>query len=204
MTSILTVAITGLCLFVAYLWTQSWHKHTKARKHGCGLPPSYPHKDPLLGVDLFFNTGKAIQEHRYLPELARRYDLLGTTFSAKSLGSSSLNSIQPENIKAVFSSNFKDWGVEPLRLPAQSPFCGRGFITTDGPPWEHSRSLLRPSFNKGTAIDLSTLESYLIKVIDRIPRDDSTFDLQPLLFSLVSLPSLSRLRCQALTFWAVP
>ncbi|KAL8737122.1 MAG: hypothetical protein Q9181_001993 [Wetmoreana brouardii] len=57
----------------------------------------------------------------------------------------------------------------------------------NGPAWEHSRTLLRPSFNKGTAIDLPTLETYLGKVMDRIPKDGSTFDLQPLLFSLKAL-----------------
>ena len=172
------------------LFLRKWTRDSKGREHGCKLPTAYPHKDPLLGLDLFLNTGSAIQEYRYLPELTRRYNKLGNTFSSKSLGSASINSIEPENIQAVFSSNFNDWGVEPVRLPAQDPFCGRGFITTDGPAWEHSRSLLRPSFNKGNAINLPTLETHLKEVIDRIPKDGSTVDLQPLLFSLVRVPSL--------------
>lgn len=131
------------------------------------------------------STGSVIQEHRYLPELTKRYTTLGNSFSAKSLASSSINSIEPENIKAGFSTNFKDWGVEPVRLPAQHPFCGHRFITTDGAAWEHSRALLRPSFNRGNAIDLPVLEWFLGNVIDHIPHDGSTVDLQPLLFSLV-------------------
>jgi len=179
------LVITGLCTASVYYLLRKWYRDSKARQHGCYPPRAYPHKDPLLGVDLFLQTGSAIQNHRYLSELTRRYTVLGNTFSAKSLGSLSINSIEPENIKAVFSSNFKDWGVEAVRLPAQDPFCGRGFITTDGAAWEHSRSLLRPSFNRGTAINLPILKTYLEKVIDRIPRDRSTFDLQPMLFSLV-------------------
>lgn len=96
----------------------------------------------------------------------------------------SINSIEPENVRTVFSSKWNDWGVEAVRLPAQLPFCGRGFITTDGAAWEHSRSLLRPSFYKGNAVHLPTLELYLQQVLDRIPKDGSTVDLQPLLYSL--------------------
>ena len=77
---------------------------------------------------------------------------------------------------------------KPVRLPAQDPFCGRGFITTDGAAWEHSRSLLQPSFQRGNAADRPTMDRYLKKVIDHMPADDETFDLQPLLFSLVGVP----------------
>ncbi|KAL8965639.1 MAG: hypothetical protein Q9183_003754, partial [Haloplaca sp. 2 TL-2023] len=173
----------GFCTFLLYGKVLSNRQHRKARSRGYHSPRTYPHKGHF-GIGLFLNTGKAIQENRYLSELIRRYTLLGNTFGAKFLGSSSIHSIEPENIKAVFSTNAKDWGVQPVRLPAQDPFCGRGFITTDGAAWEHSRSLLQPSFQKGNAVDLPTVERYLKTVIDRIPGDGETFDLQPLLFSL--------------------
>ncbi|KAL8722838.1 MAG: hypothetical protein Q9225_000725 [Loekoesia sp. 1 TL-2023] len=100
------------------------------------------------------------------------------------LGTPSINTIEPENLQTVYSSRFQDWDVQPVRLPAQEPFCGRGFITTDGAAWEHSRSLLKPSFKKSSIADLSVLEKYLKKVLERIPVDGSTTDLQPLFFSL--------------------
>ena len=200
-----SIIVTGFCTAAVYYLIKKRSRDSKARQQGCYPPRAYPHKDPFLGVDLFFQTASAIQSHRYLSELTRRYTALDNTFSAKSWGSSTINSIEPENIKAVFSSNFNDWGVEPVRLPAQSPFCGRGFITTDGAAWEHSRALLRPSFNKRTAIDLPVLETYLRRVIDRIPRDGSTFDLQPMLFSLVCFAFChSRLKDRRLTLGAVP
>lgn len=180
------LCVSGLCLLATYYVIQVQHRRGFARANGCRPPKKYPHKDPILGLDLFFQTGKTLQENRYLPELTKRYGELGSTFQSKSLGSFVINSIRPENIQAVWSTMFKDWGVGPVRLPAQDPFCGHGFITTDGPEWEHSRALLKPSFNRANAIDLPTLESYLKKLIDKIPRDGSTVDLQPLLFSLVS------------------
>ena len=183
---LLALLTSCFCVWLGNKLIISYRFGKIARSRGCQSPRKYPHKDPLLGLDLFLRTGKAIQEHYYLRELEERYGSLGPTFATNTWSSTSINSIEPENLKAVFSSNFNDWGVEALRLPAQYPFCGRGFITTDGPAWEHSRALLRPSFNKAHAIDLPALEQHLRHVLDRIPKDGSTVDLQDLLFSLVS------------------
>ena len=109
----------------------------------------------------------------------------------QSFGSFTINSIRPENLQTIWVSRFKDWGVQPVRLPAQDPFCGVGFITTDGPVWEHSRALLKPSFNRANMTDLPTLERYLRLVIDHVPKDGSTIDLQPLFFNLVRSRGIS-------------
>lgn len=183
------LCVSVACLVTVYYLAKTQRRRTLARTNGCQPPKKFPHKDPFLGLDVFFQTGKLFEENRYLPELVRRYKDHGSTFEVNSLGSSKINSIAPENLQAVWSSKFKDWGVGPIRLPALDPFCGSGFITTDGPVWEHSRALLKPSFNRANMTDLAALEKYLRMVIDRIPRDGSTVDLQPLLFSLVSYRS---------------
>ena len=60
----------------------------------------------------------------------------------------------------------------------------------DGPRWEHSRALLKPSFNKANMTDLSVFEGYVKMVVDQIPKDGSTVDLQPLFFNLVRSRSI--------------
>ena len=185
MGNIVALVITGVCLLLTRTLFRKWRRDSVSRQHGCQSPRSYPHKEPFLGLNLFFNTGNAIQGHRYLPELTHRYNTLGNTFQSTTLGSVSINSIDPENLHTVFSTKSNDWGVEPVRLPAQFPFCGRGFITTDGTAWEHSRSLLRPSFHKGNIVDLPTFGIHVEKILDRIPKDGSMVDLQPLFYSLV-------------------
>lgn len=96
-----------------------------------------------------------------------------------------IKSIRPEHLQTIWVAEFKDWAVEPARLPAQSPFCGRGYITTDCPRREHTRALLKPSFNKANMTDLSTFGGYVRMALDQIPRDGSTGDLQSLFFNLV-------------------
>ena len=181
------ILLASIIIALSWYAFRSQRRHHLSRANGCLPPSKYPHKDPFFGLDLFLKTGKLFQENQYLPELVRRYQDLGSTFETKSFGSFAINSIRPENLQTIWVSNYKDWGVQPVRLPAQYPFCGVGFITTDGPIWEHSRALLKPSFNRANMTDLTTLEKYLQLVIDRIPRDGSTIDLQPLFFNLVSL-----------------
>ena len=181
-----TIFFVGTFTAIAWYAIRIQHRQRLARANGCQPPKIYPHKDPFFGLDLFLSTGKLFKENRYLPELVRRYHYYGSTFETKSFGSFAVNSIRPENLQTIWVSNFKDWGVQPVRLPAQDPFCGVGFITTDGSIWEHSRALLKPSFNRANMTNLPTLERYLHLVIDRIPKDGSTVDLQPLFFNLVS------------------
>ena len=180
-----TTFIAGLCILIAYYIFKAQQVRILARANGCQPPRRYPHKEPFLGLDVFFQTGKALAEHRYLPEIWQRYTKLGRTFETLHFGSRLISSIEPENLKAIWVTNFADWGVQPVRLRYLNPFCGRGFITTDGPEWERSRVLLKPSFQKAVISDLSPLENSLQMLIERIPNDGSTVDLQPLFFSLV-------------------
>ena len=179
------ILLSGLCTLLATYFFSVWRRRSHARANGCRPPRHYPHRDPILGLDLFLRTGKLFRDNTYLQDLVRRYDELGRTFETNLLGSPSINTIEPENLRTVYVSRFKEWGVEPVRLPAQEPFCGRGFITTDGPAWEHSRALLKPSFDKTNIADLSTLKKGLDMLIAQLPRDGSAVDLQPILFNLV-------------------
>jgi hypothetical protein len=49
--------------------------------------------------------------------------------------------MDPENIKAILATNFKDFGIGH-RLPVFGPLFGSGIFTTDGAQWEHSRVCL--------------------------------------------------------------
>jgi cytochrome P450 len=64
--------------------------------------------------------------------------------------------------------------------------CGRGFLTTDGEMWNHSRKLLKPTFSKNNILDLSPLSKELDKLLETIPADGSVIDLQPVLSNMVS------------------
>ena len=178
--------IGAICVLVVSYIVRLRRRYIISHANGCQPPKKYPHKDPILGLDLFFKTKRLFEENKYLTDSFECYTTLGRTFETNLLGSPSINSIEPLNLQTVYTKNFKDWGVQPIRLPAQDDFCGAGFITTDGAHWEHSLALLKPSLKKAN-IEFSGLERGLQLMLRRVPRDGATVDLQPLLLQLVSL-----------------
>ena len=185
----LSFAVAPLALLLALAWYSLAKRvrHSKrSRQHRCEDPPSYKHQDPLFGLDLFLNTGKRIRENTYLPaqsDLFRRY---GNTFEALSLGRRRIYTVDPDNIRTVFTGNFQQWGVQPIRLAPMAPFCGKGFLTVDGALWHKSRKLFQPSFEKEVIADFSALERFLQRMLAKVPGDGTDVDMQPLLARLVS------------------
>lgn len=189
-TSLLSLLTCFVAAFAAYRLHITYRLRLAAQKHGCQSATRYKHKDPVFGLDIFLRSGDAITKNQFLVEHQRRYDTYGHTFEALNFGSRAIYSVHPENIRAVFSKNAADWGIQPLRLRHMSPFCGTGFITTDGPDWKLSHDLLKPSFHRSNISDFGPLEEHLRMLLERIPKDGSKFDLQPYILRLVRLSNL--------------
>lgn len=188
-TSLLSLLVSCVAAFAAYRQYLAYRLRLTTQQHGCQPAIRYKHKDPVFGLDIFLRTGNAITKNRFLLEHQERYDTYGHTFEALNFGSRVIYSVHPENIRAVFSKNAADWGIQPLRLHNMSPFCGTGFITSDGSDWKVSHDLLKPSFHRSNISDLGPLEEHLCILLDQIPKDGSKFDLQPYILRLVWLPN---------------
>ncbi|EHK97179.1 putative Cytochrome 52A12 [Glarea lozoyensis 74030] len=119
-----------------------------------------------------------------IPSLSRHHEKLGKTFEVNALlGLSEVCTAETENIRVVNTAG-KVWGIEPFRLPGMEYLCGRGFLTTDGEMWNHSRKLLKPTFSKTNIVDLSPLSKELDKLLETIPANGSVIDLQPALSNM--------------------
>ena len=174
---IITSGFVGLCLVLIYLLQNRLRETALARQHGCSLPPRFPQKDPFFGLDFAYmiltNLAASVHYHKRCSK----------TFQVSSIGQRAVWTIARDNIQTI-SSSAKDWGVEPLRLPYMKPFCGRGFLTTDGSIWQQSRRLLKPIFSKANMIDVS-LSGAVDELLDHLPDKGFAGDLQPLLETLV-------------------
>lgn len=114
-----------------------------------------------------------------------RYTRMGTyTWTQLFLGDRVINTAEPENIKAILATQFKEFELPPRRKVAFRPTFGHGIFTTDGKEWENSRALLRPNFTRSQVGDLETFESHIKALIKRIPTNGETVDLQQLFFML--------------------
>lgn len=159
----------------------------KAHRHGCQSSPRYPHKDPMLGLDLLWTH---VKEHKagYLSAGRRkRFAKLGKTYSANVWGTRTIYTMDPQNIREVLVTCSDKFGVQPLRLAPSQPLIGPGIFTTDGPYWEHSRKLIRPIFQRPQSTNFTALDVHINNLLRRLPQDGETVELHSVLKLMVCI-----------------
>ncbi|KAG4433210.1 hypothetical protein IFR05_011318 [Cadophora sp. M221] len=189
------VLLTLTSLYIIYHLTQTlitFHRRRIIRhKHRCKPPPSYPHTDPIFGLDIFLQNARLARDGFFMETIVSRYKNFGPslyTFTQLFLGSRIINTAEPENIKAVLATQFKEFELPPRRKRAFRPTFGRGIFSTDGREWEDSRGLLRPNFARSQVGDLETFEGHVGRLVERIRLEcggeGGIVDLQRLFFML--------------------
>lgn len=180
--SALAALIAAVAIFLQ--WISSYVTAEQFKKaHGCKPVHRLPQSERIIGYGLYKIQSQAHKDGKILPLLLQRYRDNGTTWSASLMGQSMINTIDPENVKAVLATNFKDYGLGQ-RIVAFGPLLGHGIFTTDGALWEHSRALVRPNFTRSQVADLCTFETHIQHLIAKLPKDGSTVDIQKLFFQL--------------------
>ena len=124
-------------LFLRFLFTFV-QNHRFAKAHGCQEVPQQPQFERIIGYDSFKRQVAMFKAKQVLPDLFRRFEDVGNTFSHVSMGRKIWVTREPENVKAVLATNFKDFGIGQ-RFRAMGPLLGQGIFTSDGALWEHSR-----------------------------------------------------------------
>lgn len=94
----------------------------------------------------------------------------------------------PENVRAMLSSQSHDYDISAMRANAFMPLLGNGIFTGRGQQWKHSRALVRPQFQRDEITNLHFIERHLqtlLDVLDAKRKDGGwteAVDLQPLFF----------------------
>jgi cytochrome P450 len=148
------------------------------RKHGCKEPP-------VLPIDLAVINQKAAKEHKFLETTTRLFNKYGKTYKAIRSGRTIIRTCDPEVFKAVLSTHFENFGMQPIRYEDGKGFFGNGMLVTDGPQWKHSRALIRPVFDIAHVANFDRLSAHVERFMQLVPRDGTTIDLYPLLKRLV-------------------
>ncbi|KAF2144836.1 uncharacterized protein K452DRAFT_349808 [Aplosporella prunicola CBS 121167] len=173
------VVVLYIC---AGLIVSSIEAHQFMRAKGCLPPAKVPQAERIIGYGLYKTIKSKQGKKTSLEEGLKRTLSSGYTASAVVMGQHVITTADPENIKAILATNFKDFGLGQ-RIDAFGPFLGSGIFTADGIQWQHSRALIRPSFTKAQLAQLETIETHIQNLLARIPTDGSTVDLQPLFFN---------------------
>lgn len=159
-----------------------------AQKNNCKPPKKYPHKEPILGLDLFYSMVQSAKKGHSLKSLVQLHETYGRTFQATSFGETIINTTEPKILTTVLATKSENFGVWSIRAPPATPLVAGGVFTTDGADWAHSRGLIKPCFARAQVADLVSLKVHVDRLVELIPKDGSTFDLQTL-FSRLSLDS---------------
>lgn len=141
-------------------------------------------KDAFIGWTQIVANEKARKQRRLLEYFRGRFLRHGNTIHFKVAFDDIYFTAEPSNVKAMLATNFKDWQMSSRRTTALAPLLGHGIFTVDGADWQHSRDLLRPNFTRNLVADFVTFERHIGHLIQSIPRDGSTIDLQELFFML--------------------
>ncbi|KAJ5691960.1 hypothetical protein N7462_001383 [Penicillium macrosclerotiorum] len=168
--------------FVLLRYLTQLHHHRKQSK-ALNCKPAAPGNSSFLGIPAFLRLTKAVREKRWIDYLCDQFAINGTTFTQRFLSRKLLTTIEPENIKAILATQFQDFCLG-TRHEMFYPLLGDGIFTLDGAGWSHARGLLRPQFTRDQVADLSMLDDHISHLIDLIPKDRSSFDIQRLFFLL--------------------
>ncbi|KAF2803064.1 putative cytochrome P450 alkane hydroxylase [Mytilinidion resinicola] len=179
---------------VATLILSHFRQHTRADGEGCKPPPSYPHIDPIFGLDSLILCLRNLQRGNLMNHLDNTFKRIQGgvyTYSTNFLGSRVIYTIEPENVKTIFATRYEDYGQSQTRKDALAIF-GPGIFTLDGAQWQASRALLRPNFVRSQIGDMSRLEVHVRQLIEKIPKHGKVVDLQPL-FGELTMDSATEL-----------
>ncbi|KAK5308561.1 hypothetical protein LTR99_001537 [Exophiala xenobiotica] len=173
---------------IYYELTTGARRRRMIRENGCEPVCQYPHKGiggKLLGLDVIRAMVQSVKEGRmHEATRARNFSNGRNTVKVKVLRTKIISTIEPENIKTILSTKFPDYSLGTRRKNVFVPIFGHGIFSTDGAAWERSRAMVRPNFTRQQVADLDMFEAHVSHLIDAVPRDGSSIDLQDLFFGL--------------------
>ncbi|KAL8837390.1 MAG: hypothetical protein Q9176_005696 [Flavoplaca citrina] len=172
--------ILGAVYYVITIARKYQARKNLVLQHGCKPPSRYPVWDPFLGLDVVYDALRAAKRNTFIEEKISHYNDYGNTHSSRLTTYPVISTIEPQNIKTVLSTNFKDFVIGSPRRRAFGPVIANSVLVADGVEWEHARAFLKPSFSRSQVGDLATFETHVKHLIDAIPTDGSTVDLAEL------------------------
>ncbi|KAF1843674.1 cytochrome P450 alkane hydroxylase [Cucurbitaria berberidis CBS 394.84] len=174
--------IAGFMIQYLYRYRQQQADKALGERHGCLPAPRLQNQRPF-GIDRLEQIFRADSESRLMELFLFHFRQTGNTLEQKFLGTKAYGTIEPANLEAIFSTNFKDFGMGPRRA-ITFPMFGDGIFTQEGPVWKHSRDMLRPQLQHKQYESLEVFRTAVDDLIHLVQQSNGTIDLQPLFFRL--------------------
>jgi len=115
---------------------------------------------------------------QYWQDLMHKYDSTGgNTVELTVLGKRLIFTSNLENVKAILSTKFDDFGKGPTFRNQCREFLGVSVFTSDGEEWHHIRQMIRPQFTKDRVSDLKTFEHHVNNLMTKINKNGKEVEL---------------------------
>ncbi|KAF2647599.1 cytochrome P450 [Lophiostoma macrostomum CBS 122681] len=183
-----SVAIYSSIIFFTFIFLlqKAWsriHDKNLFKTWGSQKPVWYPHKDPILGLDVLLESAKAVTQGLLLEMTNGFFSEFGRTISWLHLGRQAILTVDPDNLKALLATKFHDFGLGAERMNALQPLFGSGIFNSDGETWQHQRMTLRPFMARVGACELAIFETHIQQLLSTFPTNLDTIEIQKSLSS---------------------
>lgn len=169
---LLVVLAAGVAVLYLRAWLWLWNFKLKSKKFNCQVPLVL--QDKTLGIVPFSRILNASRHYKVLQTVRLAFDGTGKrTLMTLTLGRWTILTIEPENVKAMLATDFKSFGMGH-RHGQLSPLLGDGIFTSEGEPWRHSRTMLRPQFSRERISRLQSLETHVSRLLQHFTRAADT------------------------------
>ncbi|KAM7215915.1 putative cytochrome P450 [Rhypophila decipiens] len=182
--------LLSLTIFIFFWASRAFSKYLqyeqKRVQFGCQPLRRYRSWDMILGLDYVYSMMKAIKEDRFFEFQKQTYHTANGDYSrvwtANFLGNRMVYSSASENMKAMSTSRKDCFGIEPIRVTngAVGPFTPGGVSSSDGAKWHRARDLIKPYFDRAAFSNLDRLQVHVDRLLNKIPSDGTTVDMQSL------------------------
>jgi cytochrome P450 len=158
-------------LFVVYNIAIKLQNNARIRKLGARGPVRTSYLP--WGVDLAFDMLSSARKDTIYETWVGMFETWagpGQYTVEAGVGERVILTAEPENIKAILATQFKDYGKGEAFRKDWHTFLGNGIFTTDGELWHNSRQLIRPQFIKDRLSDIDIFEEHVQVLISKIGR----------------------------------
>ena len=108
-----------------------------ANANGCKPLARIPQWERIIGYALYKEDMAMGYQRRTMETTQRRFRELGNTFSGTIVGQYFISTIEPENIRALLSTQFEHFNSGKKMIFGH--LLGNSILTTDGSVWKHGR-----------------------------------------------------------------
>jgi cytochrome P450 len=156
-------------LFVGYIVATKISTNARIKRLGARAPIRTSYLP--WGLDIAYDVVTyALKDEIYEMWLAtfNKYAGHGQYTVEVGIGERVIMTAEPENIKAILATQFKDYGKGEEFRKDWHAFLGNGIFTTDGQLWHNSRQLIRPQFVKDRLSDIEIFERHAQVLMSKI------------------------------------